>query len=587
MRMKRLASLVLVLAVVTVSLVGSSLSVQAQGENVLRIAVMGQDDVPTLDPSLAEDTSAIEALRMLMPGLTHLNETTVAVEPGLAESWTSTVNEDGTVTYSFTLMQGVPWVKYNAETSAVEQVTDADGNVRYVTAGDFAYGMTRSLTPTTLSYYGGVLAKWVVGGDAMLATAQRDADGNVTGIDQAAYDEAVANLGVRVVDDYTLEVDAPGEQAFVPNIYGMWMALAQPAWVIEEAGDSWFEPETMQSYGPFALEAWAHDESITFVKNPFWVGTEYIPAPSIDGVVNYFLEQPAALANWEAGELDYINPVNSADLDRVRVEYASNFYVGPEPCTYGFAFNTEKAPFDNVHARRAFSLAIDREDIVTNVTKGGQIPAAFFTLPVVVAAPQQANYPEAAQLVGADDERNALAQAEWQLYLDEVGGEVPEINYVTNDSAAHIAVAEAVQQMYRDVLGVEVGLQTLEWATFLDLRENDAPQVYRNAWCYDYPDANNWTYDVFRSDSGASSDGGNEMSWVNETFDQLVRDAQVESDLATRTDMYGQAEVIMVWEDAVYAPIYYYTRTQMLADGVSGPITQIGRDSFYKWTISR
>jgi oligopeptide transport system substrate-binding protein len=559
----------------------------AQGDNVLRVAIMGQDDVPTLDPSLAEDTSAIKALRMLMPGLTYLNESTVAVEPGLAESWSSVVNDDGTVTYTFTIMPEVPWVRYNAETGEVEQVTDADGNVRYVTAGDFAYGMTRSLTPTTLSYYGNVLAKWIVGGQAMLDTAQRDADGNVTGVDQAAYDAAVAGLGIRAVDAVTLEIDAPGEQSFLTNIYGMWMAVAQPSWVIDEVGDGWFEPETMQSYGPFALETWAHDESISFIKNPFWTGTEYIPAPQIDGVINYFLEQPAALANWEAGELDYTEPINAADLDRVRVEHAENFIVAPEPCTYGWGFNTEKAPFDNVHARRAFSLAVDREDIVTNVTKGGQIPAAFFTLPVVVAAPQQANYPEAMQLVAPDEERIALAQAEWQLYLDEAGGEVPEINYATNDNATHIAIAEATQQMFADVLGVEVGLQTLEWATFLDLRENDAPQMFRAAWCYDYPDANNWTYDVYRSDAGSASDGGNEINWVNETFDELITTAQTEPDVATRTDLYGQAEVILVWEDAVYLPIYYYSRTQLVADGVTGPVTLIGQDSFEKWTISR
>jgi oligopeptide transport system substrate-binding protein len=583
MRSKRVLGLFLVI-VLAVSAFGANLTT-AQDAKVLRVSIMGQDNLPTLDPSLAEDVAAVQAIRLLMPGLTNLNSRTVAVEPGMASSWTSEVQADGTVVWTFTLMPDVAWVRYNAESGAVEQLTDADGNPLFVTANDFVYGWQRSLTPTSLSYYGNVLAKWVVGGQAMLDTAQRDADGNVTGVDQAAFDAAVAGLGVVAVDDLTLQVTAPADVAFVPNIYGMWMAVAQPAPIIEAFGDAWFRPENTATYGPFAVKEWQDDVSITFIKNPFWAGTEQIPASAIDEVVNLFLEQPAALANWEAGEIDYINPVNAADLDRVRVDYASNLTIIPGTCTYGYGFNTTKAPFDNVHARRAFSLALDREDITVNVTKGGQIPAAFFTLPYVNAAPQSANYPDAQQLLAADEERIALAQAEWEMYLAEAGGEVPAIAYVTNESATHIAIAEAAQQMWADTLGVDVEIQTLEWATFLDLRENDAPQVFRQAWCYDYPDANNWTYDVFRSDAGSAANGGNEVQWVNEEFDSLILAAQSEPDLAVRTDLYGQAETLLTWTDAVYAPIYYYTTQMLVQSNISFFPSNIGLDDFNQWDV--
>lgn len=571
--------LILAVALPSVNLAGAQ-----DGENVLYISVMGQDDIPTLDPSLAEDVNGIQSIRMLFPGLTTLNETTIEVEPGIA-TWE--VSEDGTV-YTFSIIPEISWVRYNAETGAVEQVTDESGNPLYVTAQDVVYGWQRSMTPTTLSYYGNVLANWVVGGSAMLETAQRDAEGNVTGVDEAALEAAKAGLGVTAVDEYTVQVTAPGNFSFLPNIYGMWMAVAQPQAVIEEFGDAWFEAENIVSYGPFALKEWLHDESVTFIKNPFWAGTDTIPAPQLDEVTNYFLELPAALANFEAGELDYITPVNPTDLDRIRVEYPDQFFVQPGASTYTFTFNMEKAPFDNVHARRAFSLALDRSAIVQAVTRGDEVPAAFFTNPAVVAAPLQEDYPEVAILLDPGQARIDAAQAEWQLYLDEIGGaeNVPPITYVTNDNTRHIAIAEASQQMWRDVLGVEVDLQTLEFGTFLDLRENDAPQLFRFGWIYDYPDANNWGFDVFRSDAGSSADGGNEGHFVNEEFDRLVIEAQSISDPAERAALYGQAELILVWEDVATIPIYYTTTLILRADYVEGPLTNIGLDSFEKWSLN-
>ncbi len=125
----------------------------------------------------------------------------------------------------------------------------------------------------------------------------------------------------------------------------------------------------------------------------------------------------------------------------------------------------------------------------------------------------------------------------------------------------------------------------MEWATYLDLRENDAPQIYRASWCYDYPDAHNWDYDVFRSDSAQAADGGNEPNWTNEAFDALVREAAAEKDTETRRDLYGQAEVILTWEDAVVAPIYYYSTTYMLSPNVEATVSNTGIERFEKWDI--
>ena len=564
---KRNLRLIMGVLMISAMLVSSFALVGAQDGSSITVSIMGQNDIPTLDPSLAEDVSGIQGIDMLFPGLTILDETTVELQPGIASSWD--ISDDG-LTYTFNLIPDISWVRYDEDAGEVVQVTDAEGNVRTVTAQDVVYGWTRSLTPDTSSYYASVLAPWVEGAAGFLETGEGD-------------------IAIAALDDNTFQVTTTADFAFLPNIFGMWMGVPQPEWVIEEHGDFWTEPENIATYGPYALKEWAHDESVTFTKNPFWAGIDAMPEAQIEEVTNVFLEQSAALDSYEAGELVYINPVSLDALERVQVEYPDEFGVGPGTCTYYYGFNTEKAPFDNVHARRAFSLGIDRDAVTENVLKAGQVPAAFFTRPDMVAAPQQADYEEVALLVTEDDDaRIAAAQEEWQAYLDETGisaDDLPPITLMFNESEAHASIAEAIQNMWLETLGVEVDLASQEWATYLETRANDAPQIFRVAWCYDYPDAHNWTFDVLRSDSGQADDGGNEINWVNEEFDALLIDAASSPDVAERENLYGQAEVILNWTDAVIAPIYYYTTTLMLSPDVEAPFSNTGVESFEKWTL--
>ncbi len=557
----------------------------AQGPKVVNVSLMGQDDIPSLDPSLADDVSGIQALEMLMPGMTILNETTVEVEPGIAESWDYVVNDDGTVTYTFKLREGISWVRYDADAGEVVQVTDENGDVRYVTAHDVVYGWQRSLNPETLSYYGEVLAQWVIGGVDMIRLEQSE-----EGVDPDALAEAKANLGITATGDYELEIAGPGEFAFLPNIYGMWMARPLPQWAIEEHGESWTEAANINTYGPFALKEWRHDESITLIRNPFWEGTEYIPSPQIDEVINYFLEQSAAVANYEAGELQFVSPVAPSDVDRLSVQYPDQLVAGPGQCTYYYGFNTEKAPFDNVHMRRAFSVALDR-DIIASLRNSGDAPAAFFTRPDMVAAPHQSDWldTEVGLLLAPPEERQAAAQAELEAYFESTGttmADLPAITLQYNDSETHALIAEVAQEMWAEMLGINVELNSIEWASHLDSLENDAPQIFRVAWCFDYPDANNWMFDVFRSDSGYATDGGNSINWVNEEFDALLHQAAAETDPEVRRELYGQAEYILAWEDAGIAPLFYYGQNLLISPALDAPFSNTGIERFDKWVLA-
>jgi ABC-type oligopeptide transport system substrate-binding subunit len=152
---KRLGLLTLVVVLV-IPLSGIN-SIGAQGTKVLRTAYLPGDVI--LDPSLGTWVNEIQIVNEMFVGITTLNELTVDVESGLASDWT--VSDDG-LTYTFNLVQGIPWVRYDSGQGAVVQATDADGNVRTVTAQDVVYGINRTLDPATGSQYAATLAPWIV-----------------------------------------------------------------------------------------------------------------------------------------------------------------------------------------------------------------------------------------------------------------------------------------------------------------------------------------------------------------------------------------------------------------------------------------
>lgn len=532
--------------------------VSAQDEPIILYDSFGPGDIPGIDPSVNTDTTSIQLVMELFPGLTRLHEVTLEVEPGMA-TWE--VSEDGTL-YTFSILPEVPWVFYNQDTGAIEQVMDDEGNPRYVTANDFIYGAQRTLLPETASYYAGVLAPWVVNGAAI-----------------NAGEMGVEEIGMVAVDDYTLEIQATEAAAFLPNIFGMWMNTAQPAWVIEEFGEGWTEDFAIQSYGPFALKQWLHDESVTIIKNPFWAGTESIPAPQIDEVNFTMLEASAQLANFEAGVLD-VSDVPLSDIDRINAdpELSQALTVGPGSCTYYYGFNTIKEPVDDARVRRALSMTINRQAIIDNLLKGGQSPAYFFSMPTLVGAPSAEDFPDL--VIGEDVE---MARAELQSYLDEKGITVDQMTPITlmhNQSEAHAAIAQAIQQMWSESLGINVQIQTQEWAVYLDTVRQDAPQIYRLAWCLDYPDAHNFLWDVFHSATDP------DINWSNPEFDALVDQAKVETDPDVRRELYAQAEYILSNEVAGLAPIYYYTFLNLTQPWVERTYSQIGNEYYEKWSVN-
>jgi oligopeptide transport system substrate-binding protein len=549
-------SLVLVLAL--------SLSFGAAGAQDKKVLVTGISmvggDIPTVDPGLAETSSSIEVINQIFLGLTAQEGTTGDPELGLAES--IDVSEDGK-TFTFKLLQNVPWVRYNPETDAVEQVMDESGNPRMVTAQDVVYGMLRSLNPETASPYSYVLVPYIVGAEEF----------NTNGGD-------TAGVALKAVDDSTVEITAPDAVSFAPSIYGLWMARPVPQWAIEEGGDSWTEIEYIASNGPFALKEWAHEESITVVKNPFWPGTDSIPQPKLDEVVFKFLESTAQFDEYQAGSMDAIAlPLEQIDFVKADPTLSAEYVVGTQPCTYYLGFDNTEDPVTNVHLRRALSLAIDRQSIVTNVTRGGQIPAQWFSRPGLAAAP----IPETSPDLGIIYDTEA-AKAEFEMALADLGttADALQLTLSYNDSSNHGAIMQAIQQMWTDTLGLTVQLTPLDPSTYFASLSEDAPMIYRSGWCQDYSDANNFLYDVFYSKSSQ-----NDVGFSNAEYDALVDEARLESDVDTRRELYVQAEEILVDEVAAIAPIYWYTVNELIKPYVEESVSVTGNQTYYDWDINK
>lgn len=524
---------------------------------------MGASDIPTLDPSQASDVPSVQVITEIFPELGRLHEELVIVEPGMA-TWE--VSEDGLV-YTFSIMPEIPWVRYNPDTDAVEQVFDADGNPRYVTAANYVTGFQRTLDPLVASDYSGVLAPWVVGGAEWAGS-----DPEASDEDRAAL---MAGLAIVALDDYTLQLTVPRASAAVESIISMWVATAQPTWLIEDVGDFWIEAENIQTYGPWAVKEWIHDESLTMVKNPFWPGTDSIPQASIDEVQFLFLDDAPSLAAYEANEI-HISEVPVTAIDRIKADptLSQEYHSAPGTCTYYYGFNQNVELFQDARVVRAFSMAIDREAIVENVTRAGELPAGFFTLYSMVAAPQQADYPEYA--IATDIE---AAAALWQEYLDETGLDPADVNLTLlhNTSDLHAAIAQAIQQMWLQTLGVEVQIASQDFGTYLDLRRD--ADIYRAAWCFDYPDANNWLFDVFHS----SNDPDNHFA--NAEYDAIVEQGAVAETTEARIELYAQAENILVNTNAALAPIYYYVTDDLTKPGIERTFSLITREYYEKWTV--
>jgi len=297
------------------------------------------------------------------------------------------------------------------------------------------------------------------------------------------------------------------------------------------------------------------------------------------------------MAMYENNEVDIMadpgNPVPLPDMDRIKADpqLSQELLIAPRLCTYYYGFVTTRPPFDDVLVRKAFSAAIDRQSLIDNVLKGEQVAAHSFAPPGIFGN-VAANMDVGSWMVQANY-ADQLAQA--QAWLAEAGypdGEGLDVLLMFNTSEAHAQIAQAIQAMWQEAFpALNVTVENQEWAVYLktiqpDSPDEEKPDIYRLGWCADYPDENNWMNEVFNSKSSSNS-----TKWQNDEFDGLVEEAAFEADPAKRQALYEQAESLFVDENAVIAPIYYYTYVRMYKPWVTPVISPVTGDPVAEWTL--
>jgi len=450
----------------------------------------------------------------------------------------------------------VQWVHYNPTDRTVQVMGP-------VTAHDIVYSVRRTLDQATASDYGYV--------DYIILNGEAVNTGESTDLE---------SIGVRAVDDYTVEFTLEQPAGYFPGIAGMWVNRPVPQAVIEQYGDAWTEAGNLWSNGPYLLETWEHENRIVMVKNPYYVNADTVQI----GQINWAMvtEDSTAFAMYEAGELDVQNPP-LPDMDRIKADpvLSEELTIAPYLCQYYYGFNTTKPPFDNVLVRQAFSYAIDRQRLIDDVLKGEQRPA-YSLAPAGIFGSVEGNPDFPGITYNPERAQELLAEAGYPN-----GEGLPPITLMYNTSEGHQRIAEFVQQNWREVLGVEVTLANQEWAVYLDTLDEDAPQIYRNGWCADYPDQNNWVLEVFHPTKSQNNPKWDPESEAAQEFMRVTEAAAASSDPEEREALYFEAERILCVDESIIAPVYYYSRVVMTKPYVTRTFASLGGEHIDKWTVNR
>ncbi len=494
------------------------------------------DEFPSIDPNLIEDVEGSAIGRQLFEGLMSQNEKGEVV-PGVATGYE--VSEDG-LTYTFTLRDDAKW-----------------SNGEPVTANDFVYSWQRAADPATASEY-----QWYMG---LMKIANVD--------EVIAGDKPTSELGVKAVDDRTLEVTLSQPLPYFDQMVTHTTTFPVPKATIEEHGDAWTQPGNMVSNGAYVLEDRVPQEYITLKKNPEYWDSENVIIEEVTALI--INDENQALTRYLAGEFDQTD-VPAGQFPRLAEEYPEQAISVPNLCTYYYNLNvTDSGPeaLQDPKVREALYLAIDRDVIVENVVAGGQ--KAAYTLTHWATAGFEVPQVEAAKLSQAD--RNARAAE----LMAEAGygkdGEALSLDLLYNTSESHKQVATAISQMWKQTLGVETELANMEWQTFLEERHNKNYEVARAGWCADYNEASSFL-DIM--DSGSSY---NDSGFNSADYDGLLKEAKTSED---PLPLYTQAEEIITQEFPIL-PIYHYATVFMMDENIKGYPLENAQDNWYAKDLYR
>jgi oligopeptide transport system substrate-binding protein len=470
------------------------------------LVILNGAEPESLDPAIMTGQADLRIGGSMFEGLTRFNPLDGNPIPGLADRWE--LSADRRV-YLFRLRPEAVW-------STGEPIT----------ADDFVYSWRRVLDPATGSEYAGILF--------YLEHAEEYHTRQIKDPEQ---------IGVRAVGAHQLEVRLRDPTPFFLDLCAFPTMAVVPRELIERHGDRWLLTPQVPVSGAYQLDTWRINDRIRLRRNPHYWDAINTRSEVVDLLP--CLSASTALSLYETKAVDIVWDKNLVPVDLLDILLTRpDFHSYPVLGTYFLRFNVTRPPFNDERVRRALAMAIDKQRIVTKITRGGEQVASSYTPPGIGGYhnPEGPGFePEAA--------RQLLAEAGYPA-----GVGFPQFQYLFDTtSRLQEQIAVEVQVMWQRELGIRPGLRKLEWKTYLVAQGELDYDVCRSSWIGDYNDPNTFL-DMFMSNNG-----NNRTGWADPRYDELLRLANAQIDPDRREQLLQQAESILIREAVPIVPLYFYT----------------------------
>lgn len=463
----------------------------------------------------------------------HMYENLVTLDdddntvPGAAESWDY---DEDTLTYTFHLRKDGVW-------------TNGDP----VTAKDFEFAWSQALNPDVASDYAYFLY--------FIKNAEKYFNGEVT------WDE----VGVKVVDDYTLEVtmEQPTPYALFLFSFGTLAPINQRFY--EAVGADLYSTEAQYfcTNGPFALTEWSHNDKIVMQKNDAWHGAADVEVEEIDWKI--ITDANAALSSFLAGDLDMVG-LGTGELIKQATAAGATIQSYTDGTSFYIYFNNNDQYLSNVNLRRALFNAIDEQKEIDTVWQNDNEPMTSFTAPGVSATDGTSFAGKVGELYAPSRDQEK-AKEYLATALSELGCTVDDLSAHLSidcgDSATSIAEASFYQEQWRQVLGIEVTVNSMITKQGSQNRKTGNYVMSVTGWGPDYNDPNTFL------DMWVTDGGNNQTGFSNERYDELIDLASKETDLEKRESYFIECEQIIA-DQLPIGPAFWRAPSYACSDKIKG-----------------
>ncbi|MFC3395461.1 peptide ABC transporter substrate-binding protein [Brenneria rubrifaciens] len=477
-----------------------------------------KDEPASLDPIKAVGLPEAQIARDLFEGLVN-QDANGNIVPGVALRWQSNDNR----TFTFTLRKDARW-----------------SNGDPVTAKDFVYSWRRLVTPDNSSPFA-----WF----ARLA--------GIVNAEQIIEGKMPADkLGVMALNDHTLKVQLGRPVPYFVSLLANFSLFPVHQATIARYGNDWTKPGNLVGNGAFKLQQRVVNEKLVMVPNEYYWDHADTRLTKVTFVpIN---QESNATKRYLSGDIDITESFPKHLYQKLLKDLPGQVYTPAQLGTYYYAFNTQRAPTNDVRVRKALSYAIDRKVIAEKVLGTGEKPAYHFTPDVT------AGFTPSESVLQQYSQAELDAQAKALMAAAGYGpGRPLKLSLLYNTSESHQKIAIAVASMWKTKLGVEVRLSNQEWQTYIDSRNSGNFDVVRASWVGDYNEASTFLSLL------TSRHSGNIARFTNADYDRLLDEAGNQTDANTLSENYDRAER-MLMEEAPIAPIYQYTNGRLIKPWVKG-----------------